>query len=101
MSCCTACSAVFNCAATACCVPSSFEEALQPTASPPIAINPRTITAGNVQAGDSVCESKILSSDIVNISPHPNLGKCRQIRLVTKRLHAYSQRKQSEGCRNL
>src|SRR5258708_36759707 len=74
MSCCTACCVVFNCAATACWVPSSFEEALQPNASPPIAIKPRTMIAGNVQAGDSVRPSTILSSDIVNLSPHPIWG---------------------------
>jgi hypothetical protein len=53
---------------------SSFEEALQPKAKPPMAINPNTITAGKVQAGDSVRVSIILSSDIFNLSPHPGWG---------------------------
>src|SRR5882762_11262332 len=74
MSCCMVCSAVFNWAATACCVESSFEEALQPNAKPPMAIKPKTITAGRVQAGDSVRVSMILSSDIFNLSPHLRLG---------------------------
>src|SRR5260370_30801311 len=54
--------------------------------------------AGSVQAGDSVCVS-ILSSDIVNLSPHPGSGECRFNRPVTGRLHASSQRKQSQAGR--
>src|SRR5713226_6282994 len=98
MSCCTACCVVFNCVATDCCVASSFEEAFQPNAKPPMAIKPRTMIAGSVQAGDSVRVSTILSSDIVDLSPHPNLGKCRVHRHVIKRLHARSQREKTKGC---
>ena len=35
------------------------------------ASKPRTIIAGNIQAGDSVRVSRSLSSDIVYLSPHP------------------------------
>src|SRR5215467_10897918 len=69
------CWVVFSCAATACWVLSSLDDALQPKANPPNAITPRTTIAGSCQEG--LPFSTIVSSDIFLISllaPEGNAG---------------------------
>src|SRR4029077_16911681 len=73
-SCCTDCCVVLSCAATACCVLSSFEDAFQPNHNPPSAISPSTTMAGSCHAGVSLV-SMICSSDIDFVSPSPVRAK--------------------------
>src|SRR5215831_7190917 len=74
ISCCTACSVVFNLCSTACCVASSFADAFQPKKSPPTATNPRTTIAGRVHPGAWVRVSTNLSSDIFLYFSSPRVG---------------------------